>query len=475
MFTTALLLVTAYFSAFGEDPPTYTVNNAVVTGTSVTLGATVDPNGSAGPKGSRANVLVYWRYGLTTAYSAGNTALKAIGMGSMAEDVSVIISRKAFRTPAIYHYQLAVSSTQGILFGPDQMFSIDPPGVTGTTPVDMVYGSTLSATVNPNLNDTDVCFRYGLTTAYSSGTTPMQDVGSGTAGVLVSATLSGLEPNTLYHYQIVTANALGTVYGADQKLATLPLYGTTVLVSTKSPAPGIANAVFTAFGNPAINDMDEEAFQAVVAGPSIGAPNNSGIWAGASPDGLTLIARTGSAAPGYGGAGSVGAFAALSDPVYSNDNAVAFLGTLTAGSGKTGIWVTTSGTLALVARTGDEAPDEYGAVSPVSPRFGSFLQFVLPDQGGVVFLATLAPGSGVSSASNLGIWAVDTDGLLKQVVRLGNGVSLNGTAKAITGLTVFTAPAESTGQTRDFNTEGDLLYKILLSDKSTSIVQTVFP
>jgi hypothetical protein len=466
------------FAQSGSNPPTYMVNNAVVTSTSITFSATVNPDGVAGPKTNRGNVLVSWQYGIVN-YALGATGAKAVGMGDSSVKVSASVPRGRFGK-TIYQYRLLVTSSEGTIFGPDQIFSTVPSSSTGAAPVDTLYGSTVSATVNPNLNDTIVYFQYGLTTAYSLGNTPSQDIGSGTAGVLVSATLSGLAPNTLYRYRVVSVNGLGTVYGPAQTLATLPLYGTTVLVSTKTAAPGIAGAIFSQFGNPAINNVDHQAFQATITGPGINTSNNSGIWADIGTNGLTLIARTASPAPDYTGTATVGTFATLSDPAYSNDDNLAFFGTLmTSGdvgqSNNSGIWATTSGTLALVARAGDSAPDGSGSTSASSPTFASFSQFVLPDQGGVVFLATLKASKTVTSSNNLGIWAVDTDGILKQVVRTGNGISLNGVGKSITGLTVFTAPTASTGQTRDFNSAGDLLFKAALNDRSTSIIQTTFP
>jgi hypothetical protein len=109
-------------------------------------------------------------------------------------------------------------------------------------------------------------------------------------------------------------------------------------------------------------------------------------------------------------------------------------------------------------------------------------QFTLPDQGGVIIVASLivntpsapAPG-GVTSSNNQGIWAVDTDGLLKQVVRTGQSLTVNGVPKTITGLTIFNAAKSSAGQTRHFNNAGDLLYKAAFNDGTTGIVQSVFP
>ena len=464
-------------------PPPYTVNPATVSVTGVTLSASVNPNGVNGPTGSGLNVMVSWQYGLTSGNYTATTYPIPIGTDTSPVPVSTYIPAAAL-TKSIYHYRLAISSGQGIEYGPDQEFSFKVPTMTPGSPVAVTNGATLSGTVNPNLLDTQVYFRYGLTGTYG-GMTASQDIGSGSTGATTSAALTGLSPNLLYHYQIVTVNVTGTYYGIDQTFTALPMYGTTVLLDNKTAVPGIPNGSFKTFGIPVENDLDHIAFQATVTGSGVfstgGTANNSGIWAQSGTNGLGLIARTGSNAPGYDGITPVGTFAVLSDPVYSGSDAVAFLGTLVTGStitatNKTGIWATTSGTLALVARAGDFAPDMNGNSGPGSPVFSTFSQFVLPEQGGVVMAATLVSGTGgVVSANNQGIWAVDTSGVLKQVIRKGDALTFNGKAKTLAGLTIFNAPAASTGQTRHFNYPGDLLYTATFSDGTTGIVQTVFP
>lgn len=490
-----LVISSTVGTTYGPDQtfaigPTYTVDNPVVALTSVTLSGTVNPNKFAGPYTDRANEYVSWQIGPAAGnYNLATTA-KAIGTGTNPVQCT---TTKSGLAAAVYHCRMAISCTLGIIYSPDQVFSIQPPTVVYSAQVLTGSDVALSATVNPNLLDTTVSFQFGISGTYGSTTTP-QPIGSGSAAVAVSGSFTGLAPNTFYHYRIVTTNALGTIYGLDQSFTTQPLFGTAAVVSLKDAAPGIPGATFSSLSNPALNDSDHLAFQAVVtgsAGSGVGAANNSGIWADSGSSGRILIARTGTSAPGYISGSAVGTFATLSDPVFANDDAVAFLGTLVKGgtgagavtaANNTGIWTTTSGSLALAARTGDRAPDASGTVSVSSPVFASFSQFVLPNQGGAVILANLVSGTpaapapgGIVATNSQGIWAVDTAGVLKQILRKGDGLTVGGHAKIISTLGIFTPPTSATGQTRHFNNPGDLLYKVTFTDGSMSFVQSVFP
>jgi hypothetical protein len=93
-----------------------------------------------------------------------------------------------------------------------------------TDPVDP-FGPTsveLAGYVNPNNADTTYRFEYGLTTAYGL-TSPAEFepfLGSGGAEVPVRATLTGLQPDTTYHFRIVATNSVGTTKGADKQFTT---------------------------------------------------------------------------------------------------------------------------------------------------------------------------------------------------------------------------------------------------------------
>jgi hypothetical protein len=82
---------------------------------------------------------------------------------------------------------------------------------------------------------------------------------------------------------------------------------------------------------------------------------------------------------------------------------------------------------------------------------------------------------GVSNQTNQGIWAVGTDGVMRRILCKGDSLSVNGAMKTISTLSIFNAPAASTGQSRHFGNAGGLLYKVTFTDGSNSVVQSMYP
>jgi hypothetical protein len=87
----------------------------------------------------------------------------------------------------------------------------------------------LAGDVNPGGLPTTAHFEYGLdrryTTPGASGpnydhSTPDQPLGSGFTAQTVSASVSGLVPNALYHVRLVATNSAGTTFGPDQTFTT---------------------------------------------------------------------------------------------------------------------------------------------------------------------------------------------------------------------------------------------------------------
>ena len=97
--------------------------------------------------------------------------------------------------------------------------------------------ATLKGTVNPNGLTTSVHFEYGTTTSYGSSTATQNYNGTTTHNV--SANITGLSPNTTYHFRLVGSNIAGTRYGSDRTFTTLSATGAPVVIT--NPATNVAS------------------------------------------------------------------------------------------------------------------------------------------------------------------------------------------------------------------------------------------
>ena len=185
-----------------------------ITLSGATLVGTVDPNGSA----------TSWQfdYGTTTSYGSVAPALPGTtGTGTVPETVAHNLTGLAPGT-TIY-YRLRATNGAGSDNGDDFSFTTKQPPtvVTGSVQNLSATGVTLTGTVNPHGFAATWQFDYGTTDSYgsvmpaSAGTT-----GSGSAPENVSAVLTGLTPNTLYHFRLRSANANGNSFGPDFTLTT---------------------------------------------------------------------------------------------------------------------------------------------------------------------------------------------------------------------------------------------------------------
>ena len=199
----------------------------------------------------------------------------------------------------------------------------------------------------------------------------------------------------------------------------------TLVARSGDHAPGTPSGVtynsLASVMSPALNNAGQTAFRAFLTGSGVDITNSSGIWSEGSGN-LALVARLGSQAPGTPSGVNYGTF---SDPVLNNAGQTAFFANLS-GTGvdstnDQGIWSERSGSLALVARAGSQAPGTPSGVSYGS-RFGSTninKSPVLNDIGQTAFSAFLT-GSGVDFTNNSGIWATDQIGVLQLIARTGD-------------------------------------------------------
>ena len=136
---------------------------------------------------------------------------------------------------------------------------------------------------------------------------------------------------------------------------------------TGDAAPGTApHAVFGIFlGDPVIDGAGHSAFLARLTGQGVDDSNNDGLWSEGSGS-LALLVREGDQAPGLppGVLFDTCHAGLLCPPVMNDVGDAAFLISLSDGSGS--MWVQRSGSLNLVARTGSQAPGLPAGVNFVS-------------------------------------------------------------------------------------------------------------
>jgi hypothetical protein len=95
-----------------------------------------------------------------------------------------------------------------------------------------VRKATFNGIVNANNTSTTVQFDYGTTIAYGSNVIPAQSPVNGNTNTPVNYILTGLTPNTTYHFRVSATNAGGTTNGYDSTLTTLdtlPTLSTTAM------------------------------------------------------------------------------------------------------------------------------------------------------------------------------------------------------------------------------------------------------
>jgi streptogramin lyase len=95
-----------------------------------------------------------------------------------------------------------------------------PVATTGNATSVSATSATLNGAVNPEGAAVSYHFEYGTTTAYGSSTPVRATSFADTNNHSVSEAVSGLTPNTTYHYRIVASNTSGTSNGVDGVFST---------------------------------------------------------------------------------------------------------------------------------------------------------------------------------------------------------------------------------------------------------------
>jgi hypothetical protein len=219
-----------YGTTYGADRPFTTPGSPTfvsepvseVSQTGATLHAQIDPDGF--------ETSYRFQYGETTAYDhEAPEGGEAIGSGTLPVARSTVLS--GLRVGATYHYRVLAENQAGTTIGPDHTFTTIP-----SAPVDAIYATSITSTeavlhalINPLGHDTHVYFQYGTQPCQNSSgacinipSAPGNDIGEASEDVPREERLTGLEPDTTYHYRVIAANALGTTDSSEHLFTTQP-------------------------------------------------------------------------------------------------------------------------------------------------------------------------------------------------------------------------------------------------------------
>ena len=197
----------------GLVPGVDETSSSDVTPTTATLAAEINPNLSP--------TIYRFQYGTDTGYGFQTPPSKSIGEDGVDHPVSSTITD--LQPATTYHFRVVGINFNGPTNGPDQTFTTpDLPMVVASSASDLTQTTaTFDASVRPGFRATTYHFEYGRTSSYGSSTPESSSIGSDNLVHAASASISGLTPETTYHFRIVLTNAFGTTAGPDQTFATL--------------------------------------------------------------------------------------------------------------------------------------------------------------------------------------------------------------------------------------------------------------
>ncbi|MCG8406463.1 MAG: thrombospondin type 3 repeat-containing protein [Phycisphaerales bacterium] len=251
-----------------------------------------------------------------------------------------------------------------------------------------------------------------------------------------------------------------------------------LLIREGEQAPGAPAGVN--IGNvlqPTINASGATAFLTFLAGGAVDPSNDTAIFSEGSSGMLDLVARKGGQAPGAA-QGTV--FDHLQLPLLSANGSTAFAGIL-AGPGVNDtnnecIYSDNIGTLAFVAREGDQAPGmEDGVVFAgdavaMQPAFTG--QMAMNSIGQIIFRARV-DGPGVGASNNMGIWQHDPVAGLRLILRYGDGIDVApGDTRIVQQIIFVSGSGGSDGRPCPLNDAGQFSFWAWFTDGSQGIFVT---
>jgi virginiamycin B lyase len=220
-------------------PDVSTTPATAITGTGATLNGSVDPSGAAIEECN-------FEYGTTTSYDQTVPCAESAGsIGSGDSPVPVHADVSGLNGGSTYHFRLVASGVNGTVFGLDQAFTVKGPRLIEQSVSDISdTAAVFKALINPGGDPTGYVFQYVTAAQFAingyaeAAQVPPngEAIGSGVDDVEVVQPVSGLAPDTTYHFRVVASNSFGSAEGTDHIFTTYP--------ADPSFGPCPANAAF---------------------------------------------------------------------------------------------------------------------------------------------------------------------------------------------------------------------------------------
>lgn len=201
----------------GAAPIATSVAATSINENSATLNGTVNPNGLA----TRA----WFEYGTDPGLPTPSSSPDQ-DVGNGLNDQSVSSNLGGLAPGTTYHFRVCAENSGGYSEGQIMSFTTaslaSPPAViTIAATLVGATGATLNGSVIPNGLATDAWFEWGTDPSLVNfNTSPTQALGDGTTSLPVTATLSGLSPETTYYYRVAASNATGASNGSIANFTT---------------------------------------------------------------------------------------------------------------------------------------------------------------------------------------------------------------------------------------------------------------
>jgi hypothetical protein len=149
--------------------------------------------------------------------AAGTGWRRVPQLGNAQQNLSSWLTGLKYGSNYYWSVQAIDSAYAGSPFANEVMFAVTLAPSASPAQVGSIMGNSalVSALIYPNGANTTAYIQWGTTAGYGNNTA-VTNVGSGAGPASLFQLITGLMPGVVYHYRIVTSNANGSTYGADQ-------------------------------------------------------------------------------------------------------------------------------------------------------------------------------------------------------------------------------------------------------------------